>query len=95
MNSIFHLTYLPHGHNGYAGRRHNHVVEIGLTLLSYANMPTSHWTLHFTNVSYFINRIPPTILQNQSSYRIFVKEPPTEFWMSLLSMTPIIHSSQT
>lgn len=40
---ITHLTSPPHTpqHNGYAERRHRHIVETGLALLSHANIPAT------------------------------------------------------
>jgi transposase InsO family protein len=43
LHGIFHLTTPPHTpqHDGYFERRHHHIVEIGLTLLSHASLPTT------------------------------------------------------
>lgn len=44
-NGISHLTSPPHTpeHNGYAERRHLHIVETGLALLSHASLPITFW----------------------------------------------------
>ncbi|KAJ9551582.1 hypothetical protein OSB04_015627 [Centaurea solstitialis] len=69
-NGISHLTTPPHTpeHNGYAERRHRHIVETGLTLLSHANLPRNFWPHAFTTATYLINRLPTPTLQNSSPY---------------------------
>lgn len=43
-NGISHLTTPPHTpeHNGFSERRHRHIVETGLSLLTHASMPLSY-----------------------------------------------------
>jgi len=43
LHGIFHLTTPPHTpqHDGYFERRHHHIVETDLTLLSHASLPTT------------------------------------------------------
>ncbi|KAJ9548563.1 hypothetical protein OSB04_021106 [Centaurea solstitialis] len=75
---ISHITSPPHTpeHNGYAERRHRHIVETGLSLLSHANMPLKFWPFAVTTATYLINRLPTTTLQNDSPYlRLFHKLP--------------------
>nr|CAN82540.1 hypothetical protein VITISV_015270 [Vitis vinifera] len=45
-NGISHLTTPPHApeHNGLFERRHRHIVETGLSLLTHASMPLTFWT---------------------------------------------------
>jgi hypothetical protein len=42
---IVHHVSCPHTHqqNGDAERKHRHIVEVGLSLLSYASMPLKYW----------------------------------------------------
>lgn len=44
-HGISHLTTPPHTpeHNGISERKHRHIVETGLTLLSHASVPKSYW----------------------------------------------------
>lgn len=44
-HGISHLTSPPHTpeHNDYAERRHCHIVETSLSLLTHANLPFSYW----------------------------------------------------
>ena len=59
-HGISHFTTPPHTpeHNGLAERRHRHIVETGLSLLSHASMPRSYWTYAFAAAVYLINRMP-------------------------------------
>jgi len=50
------LPTLPQ-QNGMSERRHRHLVETGLTLLTDAHMPLSYWPYAFQTAAYFINRI--------------------------------------
>ena len=75
---ISHLTSPPHTpeHNGYAERRHRHIVETALSLLSHAHMPIKFWTYAVTTATYLINRLPTKTLHNTSPYyQLFQKQP--------------------
>ncbi|KAL4554102.1 hypothetical protein LXL04_039780 [Taraxacum kok-saghyz] len=75
---ISHLTSPPHTpeHNGYAERRHRHIVETALSLLSHAHMPLKFWTYAVTTATYLINRLPTKTLNNKSPYFcLFQKQP--------------------
>lgn len=75
---ISHLTSSPHTleHNGYVERRHMHIVETALSLLSHANMPLPFWTYAVSTATYLINRLPTINLQNGSPFFcIFHKTP--------------------
>ena len=75
---ITHLTSLPHTpeHNGMSERKHRHIVETGLTLLSTASVPKSLWHYAFATAVYLTNRIPTTVLHNQSPYqKLFQTDP--------------------
>lgn len=43
-------------------RKHTHIVDIGLTLLSQASLPLSFWDDAFSTAFYLINRLPSTAL---------------------------------
>ncbi|RVW53564.1 Retrovirus-related Pol polyprotein from transposon RE2 [Vitis vinifera] len=57
INGVSHLTSPPHTpeHNGYSERRHRHIVETGLSLLTHASMPLSYWPFAFSTAVYLIN----------------------------------------
>ncbi|XP_010501984.1 PREDICTED: uncharacterized protein LOC104779327 [Camelina sativa] len=69
-HGITHLTTPPHTpeHNGISERKHRHVVETGLTLLSKSSMPMTYWTYAFSPAVYLINRMPTSVLGNESPY---------------------------
>jgi len=50
------LPTLPQ-QNGMSERRHRHLVETGLTLLTDAHIPLSYWPCAFQTAAYLINRI--------------------------------------
>jgi hypothetical protein len=70
LNSLFksagisHHVLCPHTHqqNGSAERKHRHIVEMGLTLLSHTSMPLKYWDEAFLVATYLINRIPTKLL---------------------------------
>ena len=68
---VSHLTTPPHipQHNGMSERKHRHVVETGLSLLSSAKMPLTHWPLAFATAVFLINRLPTPVLFNISPYQ--------------------------
>ena len=55
LNEISHLTTPPRTpeHNGYFERRHRHIVETGLTLLSHASLPLVFLVSSICNSSIF------------------------------------------
>lgn len=61
---IAHLVSCPHTHqqNGSAERKHRHIVEIGLALLSHASMPLKFWDEAFVTAAYLINRVPSRVI---------------------------------
>lgn len=77
-NGISHLTTPPHTpeHNGMSERRHRHIVETGLSLLTHASIPPSYWTYAFAAAVYLINRMPTKVLAMDSPYlRLFGATP--------------------
>lgn len=56
------------GQNSVAERKHQHIVEMGLTKIFHANMPLSLWVDVFLTTVYLINRLPSSILNNESPY---------------------------
>lgn len=77
-NGISHLTTPPHTseHNGISERKHRHVVETGLTLLSHASVSNTYWTYAFAMAVYLINRMPTPVLSHASPFgRFFGSDP--------------------
>lgn len=70
-NGITHLTTPPHTpeHNGLSERRHRHIVETGLSLLTHASIPTTYWSYALSTAVYLINRMPSPTISLQSPYQ--------------------------
>jgi hypothetical protein len=77
-HGISHLTTPPHTpeHNGFAERRHRHIVETGLTLLTHASLPLSFWSYAFATAVYLINRMPTPTLNTHSPYDVIFQRSP-------------------
>jgi hypothetical protein len=67
---IVHRVSCPHTHQqqGSIERKHRHIVETGLSLLSHAHMPLRYWDDAFQTACYLINRLPTPIIQNKSPF---------------------------
>lgn len=67
-NGLSHRFTYPHTsqQNGIVERKHQHIVDTGLALLSQSNMPLKYWDEAFANVVYLINRLPTPILNHLS-----------------------------
>ena len=57
-----------HQQNGVVERKHRHVEEIGLALLYHAKVPLQYWDDVFQTTCYLIDRLPTSILKNQSPF---------------------------
>ena len=68
-------THTPQ-HNGVSERKHRHIVETGLTLLSASSMPREYWTYAFSASVYLINRLLTPTISMQSPYQKLFGEPP-------------------
>lgn len=78
LSCVSHLTSPPHTpeHNGYAERRHRHIVETGLSLLDHAHLPIELWSYAFNTAAYLINRLPTPTLSNKSPFMCLFGTPP-------------------
>ncbi len=78
LHGITHYTTAPHTpqQNGVSERRHQHLVETGLTLLHDASLDLSFWPHAFQTASYLINRQPTPLLQNRSPYEALFGQKP-------------------
>ena len=54
--------------NGVAERKHRHIVETALSMMHTVGIPFSLWTEAFHTAVYVINRLPMTILEDNSPY---------------------------
>jgi len=71
-NGIQHRLTCPHTHekNGSIERKHRHVVETGLTLLSTAFIPYMFWGEAFLTATTIINHLPSSVLNNHNPYEV-------------------------
>jgi len=53
-----------------AERRHRHIIETARTLLHEASLPPTLWSFACQYVVYLINRLPTSLLQNQSPFQM-------------------------
>ncbi|KAG7593974.1 Ribonuclease H-like superfamily [Arabidopsis thaliana x Arabidopsis arenosa] len=77
-HGISHFTSPPHTpeHNGMAERKHRHIVETGLSLLTHAKIPSTYWSYSFAAAVYLINRmITPNLQQHSPYHLLFNREP--------------------
>ena len=75
---ISHHVSCPHAHqqNGAAERKHRHIVEVGLALLSCTSMPLKFWDEAFLTATYLINRLPSAVINFSTPLeRLFGQKP--------------------
>jgi hypothetical protein len=67
---ITHRLSCPHTHqqNSAIERKHRHIVETGLALLSHAHVPLKYWDDAFSTTCYLINRFPTPLLNYTTPY---------------------------
>ncbi|KAM0038591.1 putative RNA-directed DNA polymerase [Helianthus debilis subsp. tardiflorus] len=75
---IIHRLSCPHTseQNGIVERRHRHVVETGLTLMSQAHVPQRFWHYAFETAVYLINRMPSRTQSTISPFEYLFKRRP-------------------
>jgi histone deacetylase 1/2 len=75
---VVHRLICPHTHhqNGVVERKHRHIVELGLTLLSHASLPLSYWDYAFLTAVYLINRLPSAPLNFKVPYTVLYHHDP-------------------
>ena len=63
---IHHRYTFPYTHqqNGIVERKHQHVVETGLSLLAHASLPLKYWSYAFKAVVFIINNLPTSTLHH-------------------------------
>lgn len=78
---IAHPVSCPHTHqqNGFAERKHRHIVETGLALLAHASIPMKFWDDAFLTATYLINHLPTRVIDNQTPLEHLFKTPPNYF----------------
>jgi transposase InsO family protein len=77
-HGITHQFSCPHTpqQNGIVERKHRHIIESALTLLSYATLPIIQWSYAVTTAIHLINRLPIPKLSHKSPWeKLFHKSP--------------------
>lgn len=72
FNGISHYVSPPYTpeHIGIAKRKHRHIVETALTLLSHSSVPQKFWCFAFQMAVYLINHMPTVQLNNKCPHEI-------------------------
>ena len=79
---IMHRMICPHTHhqNGVVERKHRHIVETTLTMMSQASMTLDYWDYAVISSVYLVNRLPSSAIQNEVPYqRLLHKLPDYKF----------------
>jgi transposase InsO family protein len=60
QSDIIHQFTCPHTsqQNGVAERKHRHIVDMALTLISHSSLPFQYWTYAFSTAIFLIHRLP-------------------------------------
>jgi hypothetical protein len=75
---IIHQTTCPYTpeQNGLAERKHRHIIELALAIMSRASLPPIYWDEIFSSVVYLINRLPSPSNSGKIPYTyLFHKSP--------------------
>lgn len=62
--------------NGIIERKHRHIVDMGLALLSHASIPLEFWSYAFLHVVYLINMLPFSSLNTSSHFLLLHQKHP-------------------
>jgi transposase InsO family protein len=67
---IIHQVSCPHTpqQNGVAERKHRHLVQCALALLSQSTLPMSYWSYAISTAAHLINKLPTPNLSNKSPW---------------------------
>jgi hypothetical protein len=70
--------------NGVAERKHRHIMELSLAIISHSSIPLDYWDHVFQSVMFIINRLPPTTIPHISPYTLlFNKNPDYTFFRTI------------
>lgn len=81
FTGILHHTSCPHTpeQNGVVERKHRHLIDTTLTLLTHATLPTYFWLEALTTTVYLANRLPHSSLNFQIPYHLLFGKSPYYF----------------
>ena len=71
-HGILHQTTCSHTpqQNGTTERKHRHLVERSLTMLSHSSLPLSYWSYAVSTATYIINKLPTPLLHTKSTWEV-------------------------
>ncbi|KAL1345376.1 hypothetical protein AAHE18_08G113100 [Arachis hypogaea] len=78
QHGIAHRLSCPHTHqqNGRVERKHRHITEMGLTLLSQASLPLSFWDQAFLTATHLINLLPSYTTDQKTPFELLNHKEP-------------------
>ncbi|GAU46782.1 hypothetical protein TSUD_351810 [Trifolium subterraneum] len=62
--------------NGRVERKHQHLLNVGRSLLFQSKLPKKFWSYAVSHATYIINRVCTPLLQNKSPYHLLYNKPP-------------------
>jgi histone deacetylase 1/2 len=70
------FSVLTSQQNGITERKHHHIVETGLALLTHSSLPLRYWDAAFLTTCYLINRMPTPVFEKDTPvHRLFRVQP--------------------
>ena len=77
-SSIQHRFTCPHTHeqNGAIKRKHRHIVDMGLSMLSTTSLPMNFWGEAFLTASQIISVLPSSVIQGKTPHELLFHKKP-------------------
>uniref|UniRef100_A0A2N9GCI3 Integrase catalytic domain-containing protein n=1 Tax=Fagus sylvatica TaxID=28930 RepID=A0A2N9GCI3_FAGSY len=93
---ILHQLSCPHTpqQNGVAERKHRHLVQCALALLSQSKLPMSYWSYAVSTAAHLINKLPTPNLGNQSPWETLYHVSPDLTHLKTFGFTNRIYTSR-